>query len=268
MQRYPRLVAVALPLLLIAACGDKPEPYVERPVEEIYNEAMDLADSQSFVKAAQQFEEVERQHPYSAWATKAQLMAAFSFYQANKYDEAVSALDQFIELHPSHRDAPYAYYLKGLSYYEQIADVGRDQDITDRALRSLDEVVRRFPDSRSARDAKLQIDLTRNHLAGKEMSIGRYYLNLRQYAAAINRFRRVVDEYQTTEQVPEALLRLTECYLLLGVREEAQAAAAVLGHNYPGSDWYKDAYALLEGKGLAEGTSEKGWFGRTFGSLF
>ncbi|MBM3532312.1 MAG: outer membrane protein assembly factor BamD [Alphaproteobacteria bacterium] len=262
-----RLVAPLLALLLLA-CAEKPEPYVEKPVEELYNTALSTLEERLYLKAARQFEEVERQHPYSAWATKAQLMAAFSFYQANKYDDAIGALDQFIELHPSNRDAPYAYYLKGLSYYEQIADIGRDQEITDRALKALDEVVRRFPESRYARDAILKIDLTRNHLAGKEMEIGRYYLTRGQYLAAINRFRRVVDNYQTTEQVPEALLRLTEAYLALGIRDEALAAAAVLGHNYPGSDWYRDAYALVQGQGVASGNGQKGWFGRTFGSFF
>ncbi len=261
-------IALVAAALALAACGEKPEPYVEKPVEDLYNEAMNTLEERLYLKAARQFEEVERQHPYSAWATKAQLMAGFSFYQANKYDDAIGTLDQFIELHPSNRDAPYAYYLKGLSYYEQIADVGRDQEITDRALKALDEVVRRYPDSRYARDARLKIDLTRNHLAGKEMEIGRYYLRLGQPVAAINRFKRVIENYQTTEQVPEALLRLTEAYLSLGVREEAQQAAAVLGYNYPGSDWYRDAYALLEGKGLAPDGSKPGWFGRTFGSLF
>lgn len=262
----PAVLALSL-LVLLAACGEKPEAYVERPVEDLYNTALTSLEGQLYLRAARQFEEVERQHPYSAWATKAQLMAGFSFYQANKYDEAVSALDQFIELHPSHRDTPYAYYLKGLAYYEQIADVGRDQEVTDRALKSLDEVIRRFPDSRYARDARLKVDLTRNHLAGKEMAIGRYYLNLGQYLAAINRFRRVIDTYQTTEQVPEALMRLTEAYLALGVREEAQQAAAVLGYNYPGTEWYKDAYARLAKEGL-EPSAGKGWFGRAFSSIF
>jgi outer membrane protein assembly factor BamD len=267
MLRLRSLLVLLLPAALLA-CSEKPAPYVERPVEDLYNDAMNLIEDRSYIKAAREFEEVERQHPYSAWATKAQLMAAFGYYQANKYEEAIGALNQFIELHPSHRDAPYAYYLKGLAYYEQIADVGRDQEITDRALRALDDVVRRFPDSRYARDARLKIDLTRNHLGGKEMEIGRYYLRQGQYLAAINRFRRVIEEYQTTEQVPEALLRLTEAYLALGVREEAKASAAVLGHNYPGSPWYKEAYALLTENGLANKDSGKGWFGRTFGSLF
>jgi len=263
-----RPVVLALSLLvLLAACGEKPETYVERPVEDLYNTALTSLEDQLYLRAARQFEEVERQHPYSAWATKAQLMAGFSFYQANKYDEAVAALDQFIELHPSHRDTPYAYYLKGLAYYEQIADVGRDQEVTDRALKSLDEVIRRFSDSRYARDARLKVDLTRNHLAGKEMAIGRYYLKLGQYLAAINRFRRVIDTYQTTEQAPEALMRLTEAYLALGVREEAQQAAAVLGYNYPGTEWYKDAYARLAKEGL-EPSGGKGWLGRAFGSIF
>ncbi len=240
-----RLLVLSIWVWALAACGSKAPDYVERPVEQIYNEAMDEVDKGSYPNAAKLFDEVERQHPYSAWATKAQLMAAYAYYQNNKYDQAIAALDHFIELHPSNRDTAYAYYLKGLSYYEQITDVGRDQAVTEQALNSLDELIRRFPDSKYARDARLKVDLTRNHLAGKEMEIGRYYLTRGQYLAAVNRFRRVIEGYQTTEQIPEALHRLTEAYLRLGVRQEAQASAAVLGYNYPGSDWYKRSYDLL-----------------------
>jgi outer membrane protein assembly factor BamD len=253
--------------LALAACSTKKPEYVERPVETIYNEAMTQLDQQNYTQAGALFEEVERQHPYSAWATKAQLMAAFSHYQDSKYDQAISSLDHFIELHPSHRDAPYAYYLKGLCYYEQITDVGRDQGITQKAMDTLGEVTRRFPDSKYARDARLKIDLTRNHLAGKEMEIGRYYLTRGQYLAAINRFKHVIEDYQTTEQVPEALHRLTEAYLRLGVRDEAQAAAAVLGYNFPGSDWYQRSYALLESEGLSPDAKGKTWLGRLIGSV-
>ena len=215
--------------------------------------------------ASKQFDEVERQHPYSVWATKAQLMAAYTHYQNSKYDDAIIAADRFIQLHPGNRDVAYAYYLKALSYYEQITDVSRDQRVTERATKALEEVVRRFPDSQYGRDSKLKLDLTRDHLAGKEMEIGRYYLRQGQYLAAINRFRRVVENYQTTTHIPEALHRLTESYLALGVVEEAKQTAAVLGYNYPGSEWYTDSYALLTGSGS---TVKQSWLGRIVGSVF
>lgn len=262
----PRLRSPALALLVLtalAACGSTDEtPYVERPVEEIYNEAYDAALAGNFKKAAPLFDEVERQHPYSVWATQAQLMAAYALYQANKYTESVSSLDRFIQLNPSNPNVDYAYYLKGLCYYEQIVDVGRDQKLTRNALDSFEEVTRRFPGSKYARDARLKIDLTRNHLAGKEMSIGRWYLTRGQYLAAINRFQSVVEKYDTTEQVPEALLRLTEAYVALGLRDEAKRTASVLGYNYPGSEWYEDAFALATtGEARAQAESEGGWFG-------
>ena len=243
----PQVLALA-GALLVAGCAAKKPEYVERPVEDIYNRAMDQLDKSNYASAALLFDEVERQHPYSAWATKAQLMAAYAHYQNNKYDQAISSLDHFIELHPSNRDAAYAYYLKGLCYYEQIADVGRDQRLTAQALKALEEVVRRFPESVYARDARIKIDLTRDHLAGKEMEIGRFYERAGQPVAAINRFRTVIEKYQTTTHVPEALHRLVECYLALGVKSEAQEAAAVLGHNFPGSDWYADSYFLMTGE--------------------
>jgi outer membrane protein assembly factor BamD len=233
--------------LLLAACassGDE-DVYVERPVDELYNEAQDLLERGENRLAATAFEEVERQHPYSTWATRSQLMAAFAFYEANSYDEAVAAAQRFIDLHPGNPDVPYAYYLIGISYYEQMSDVGRDQKMTERAYQAFDELIRRFPDTPYARDASLKLDLTRDHLAGKEMEIGRYYLRQGKYVAAINRFRSVIDRYQTTTHVPEALHRLTEAYLALGVEAEARRTAAVLGHNYPGNRWYQDSYALL-----------------------
>jgi outer membrane protein assembly factor BamD len=233
--------------VLLAACGDSEEVYRERPVEELYNDAMDSLLDGSYVEAAKGFDEVERQHPYSVWATRAH---------------------RFIKLHPGHRDVAYAYYLNAVSYYEQISDVGRDQKMTELALLSLEELVRRFPDTSYARDARLKIDLTRDHLAGKEMSVGRYYLTRGHYIAAVNRFRRVVEHYQTTSHVPEALHRLAEAYLALGVTHEAQAAAAVLGHNFPGSEWYLDSYALLEGVDLRPEASEDSWISRVFNSVF
>jgi outer membrane protein assembly factor BamD len=235
-------------ILILGGCsGDDEDAYVERPVEELYNEAQDLLEEGDARRAGQAFEEVERQHPYSQWATRAQLMSAYAYYEANDYDEAIAAAQRFLELHPGHQDVPYAYYLIGISYYERISDVGRDQKMTEEALAAFDELRRRFPDSEYARDAELKADLARDHLAGKEMSIGRYYLRRAQYVAAINRFRNVVDRYQTTTHVAEALHRLTEAYLALGLQEEAQKNAAVLGYNFPGSQWYMDSYALLNG---------------------
>lgn len=238
-------------LLILAACtseeGLEPD-YVERPVDEIYNEALNVLQEGDFELAAIMFDEVERQHPYSTWATKAQMMAAYSYYQDDAYDSAVIALDRFIQLHPSSPDVPYAYYLKSLCYYEQISDIGRDQKMTELALETLNELVKRFPTSKYAKDAKLKLDLTNDHLAGKEMEIGRYYLNQGHHLAAINRFKAVIDNYQSTTHVPEALHRLAEAYIALGIQAEAQKVAAVLGHNFPGSDWYLDAYQLVEGK--------------------
>ncbi|MDB5410800.1 MAG: bamD [Rhodospirillales bacterium] len=274
MGRYAsrfRLAAVLGLGLLAAACADKDADttYIERPAEEIYNSAMDKVLDSDYQKAAKDFDEVDRQHPYSVWATKAQLMSAYSLYQASKYDEAVVNLDRFIQLHPGNRDTAYAYYLKALCYYVQITDVGRDQKTTEQALKALDEVTKRFPESKYARDARLKLDLTRDHLAGKEMEIGRYYERQGNYLAAINRFRRVVDNYQTTTHVPEALHRLTESYLALGLVDEAKTTAAVLGYNYPGSEWYSDSYALLTNiPSQNSATASKGWVSRVIGSVF
>lgn len=241
-----RLAALALAASLAACASDEEEPYVERPVAELYNDAMDRLQDEDYELAAKAFEEVERQHPYSKWAAKAQLMAAYSHYEAAKYDDAIIGLDRFIQIHPGSPDIPYAYYLKALSFYEQISDVGRDQKMTVLAMQALEDVVTRFPNTKYARDARLKIDLTRDHLAGKEMEVGRWYLGQKQYLAAINRFKAVIEQYQQTTHVPEALYRLVEAYTLLGLPGEAKKAAAVLGHNYPGSDWYQDAYDVAE----------------------
>jgi outer membrane protein assembly factor BamD len=247
-MRHATLALVATVTILVGCSGNGDDgDYVERPVEELYNQAQNLLESGNARGAGRAFEEVERQHPYSQWATRAQLMSAYAYYGANDYDEAVAAAERFIELHPGHQDVPYAYYLIGISYYEQISDVGRDQKMTERALVAFDELRRRFPNSQYARDAELKADLARDHLAGKEMSIGRYYLRRGQYVAAINRFHNVVERYQTTTHVPEALHRLTEAYLALGLDHEAQKNAAVLGYNFPSSQWYLDSYALLNG---------------------
>jgi len=268
-----RSAILAAACAILAACSTPTDEYVERPVEEIYNAGMDALVAGRYVTAAKEFDEVDRQHPYSVWATKAQLMAAYAHYQNNKYDDAIVALDRFIQLHPSNRDAPYAYYLKALCYYEQISDVQRDAKMTELALKALEEVVSRFPETTYARDARLKLDLTADHLAGKEMEVGRFYQKRGAYVGAINRFKTVVEKYQTTSHVPEALHRLVESYMALGLREEARKVAAVLGHNFPGSEWYVDTYALVEnGKRPENGTqpesSRAGFFGRAFGAIF
>ena len=254
--------------LFLLACSSTDEPaYVEQPVEDLYNGAMNSLLTANYGKSARLFDEVERQHPYSVWASKAQIMAAYAYYQSNHYDEAINALDRFIQLHPGNRDISYAYYLRAISYYEQISDVGRDQKMTQEALAALEEVARRFPDSRYARDAGLKIDLARDHLAGKHMDIGRYYQGQGEYLGAINRFRMVIKDYQTTSHVQEALHRLVECYLVLGIVDEAQATASVLGHNYPGSSWYADSYVLLTGIDVRPEEYKDSWISRMWKSI-
>ncbi|MEE1556202.1 MAG: outer membrane protein assembly factor BamD [Alphaproteobacteria bacterium] len=268
-QRSGLAAVLGLALVfLLTACASDEAVYVERPVEEIYNQAMDKLLSGNAELAVMDFDEVERQHPYSVWARKSQLMAAYAQYEINNYDEAIFAAQRFLQLHPGNRDAPYAYYLIAISYYEQIADTGREQKITELALDALGEVIDRYPESEYARDSRLKMDLARDHLAGKEMEIGRYYLKRGHQGAAINRFRYVVDKYQTTSHVPEALHRLTEAYLSLGIVDEAKNAAAILGYNYPGSEWYLDSYALLTGEDERTDGIEEPWYSRMWGSVF
>ncbi|MGD1933893.1 MAG: outer membrane protein assembly factor BamD [Candidatus Phaeomarinobacter sp.] len=269
-RSFVRGMALFAALVLAACSGDESEDlaYEERPVNELYNEAVDELEGGNYRAAAPLFDEVERQHPYSVWARRAILMAAFCHYQVNDYDSAVISAQRFIALHPGNPNVGYAYYLVALSFYEQITDVARDQRVTERALRGLEEVVRRFPDSEYARDARLKVDLTYDHLAGKEMLIGRWYLQRDQYVAAINRFRTVITRYQTTTHTAEALHRLSEAYMALGVVHEAQTAAAVLGYNYPGSDWYEFSYALLANDGLQPLEDEASWISRAWNSVF
>lgn len=245
------LTACALALCLLSACSSKKDTYVEKPVDQLYNKAMDQLDAGDYTLASKAFDEVDQQHPNSTWATKAQLMSAYALYKAGKQDEAVVALDRFIQLHPAYKDTPYAYYLKALCYYEQIADVQRDQKITEQAMASLQEVINRFPEGKYARDARFKLDLVRDQLAGKDLAIGRFYQQQHQYLAAINRYRNVVEKFQTTTEIPEALHRLIECYQALGLYDEAKKTAALLGYNYPGSEWYVDSYTLVNGEGAS-----------------
>ncbi|HYI84321.1 MAG TPA: outer membrane protein assembly factor BamD [Acetobacteraceae bacterium] len=241
---------------------------VDASPEGLYGAGVENLQARRFQQAVDLFDQVERDHPYSTWATNAKLMAAYGDYMRNRYTEAIGALDRFVQLHPAHRDIAYAFYLRALSYYEQIADAQRDQRGTEQAMTALQDVVNRFPDTAYARDARLKIDLARDHMAGKEMNIGRFYQRQYLYGAAIGRFRRVVEDYQTTNHVPEALHRLTEIYLALGITEEARKTASVLGHNFPGSPWYQDSYALLvEGAQPAE-MDRPGLFRRTWNAVF
>jgi len=248
-------------LAALTACGSKDDDKVKPPesVEQLYNEARAEFDKHEYKKAVKDFEEVERQHPSSPWAINAQIMSGYSSYEAEDYDTAIAAFQRFGKLYPNDDSSPYAYYMIALCYYEQISDIGRDQKITEQAMQALREVMRRFPDTDFARDAKLKLDLTTDHLAGKEMEVGRYYERHEEYIAAINRFKIVVENYQTTTHVPEALHRLVECYLKLGVKDEALRYAAVLGANFPSSMWYKDSYKLMtkEAKPVASNETSK-----------
>ena len=264
--RHPASFALVIAAALLTGCtGDDTEaPPPDLPAEDLYAQGQNFMADGNFKDAAKSFEEVERQHPYSQWATRGQIMAAYSYYEANQYEELVAASERFIELHPGHKDVAYAYYLMGMCYYEQISDVGRDQEMTRRSQELFDELIRRFPESDYSQDAELKVDLIRDHLAGKEMEIGRYYQRRDFWLASINRFQTVVEQYQTTTHVPEALHRLTESYLALGMTEEAQASAAVLGYNFPGNDWYQRSYALLRGQELEPKADGGSWLSRVF----
>jgi outer membrane protein assembly factor BamD len=268
LQRF--LALTFLVSLLLAGCASKDKDKIppDQPVNVLYNKAADALDKGDYKVASDDFEEVERQHPYSQWATRAQLMSAYALYRHQDYDSAVEALDQFDELHPGNANIDYALYLKALCYYEQITDVSRDQEMTKNALDALDALIQRFPNSRYTQDAILKRDLTTDHLAGKQMDIGRYYLHRHQVQAAINRFDIVVKDYQTTTHVPEALERLVECYMTLGLKGQATRIAAVLGYNYPGSKWYADAYRLLDDRQRTDLINNRSLTDRTVESLF
>jgi outer membrane protein assembly factor BamD len=242
--------------------------YRERTVEQIYADGWRAIGAGAWDLCAAQFNEVDRQHPYSVWARRAMLISAFCSYQSNSYTAAIATADQYISLHPGSPEVAYAFYIKAISLYEQIVDISRDQSNTEGALVALQDVVQRFPDTEYARDATLKIDLTNDHLAGKEMAVGRYYLKRGDYIGAINRFRTVIDQYQTTPQIAEALERVCEAYYSLGLDSEAQTAAAVLGRNYPGSGWYKDAYNILKGRNLKPVEDNRSWISQAFRRVF
>ena len=247
------MLVAGVAALALSACAGKKKTrlaYQERPVELLYNTGADRLDKRQWDQAVGYFEEVERQHPYSEWSRRSILMTAFARYQSNDYPEAIAGAERVIQLYPGNQSTVYAFYLKAICYFEQIVDVGRDQAATEQALAALRDVVQRYPRSEYAADARLKIDMVNDQLAGKEMTVGRYYLRNSQPLAAVGRFRTVIDRYQTTSHTPEALYRLVEAYLTLGLTGEATRNGAVLGYNYPGDPWYRDAYNLLNDKGL------------------
>ena len=283
MRLFPRFLFALLCTLPLAGCGVQQwdgsaaglfrsppanSGLVDRSPEALYAAGIEALQGRRFPQAVELFETLEREHPYSTWATNAKIMAAYGEYMRNRYTEAIGTLDRFIQLHPAHRDIAYAYYLRSLAYYEQIADSQRDQRGTELAMQALQDVANRFPNTAYARDARLKMDLARDHLAGREMNIGRFYQRQGLYGAAIGRFRRVVEDYQTTNHVPEALHRLTELYLALGLRDEAARTASVLGHNFPGNAWYQDSYAMLTPGASLASQDRPGMFRRAWNSVF
>ena len=241
------------------------QTFSDEPADKLYNEGLFLMNNQHDLKAAtKKFDEVDREHPYSEWARKSLLMSAYASYQAGDYDTCIGSASRYVTLHPGSPDAAYAQYLIAASNYDQIPDISRDQARTEKAMNSLEEVIRKYPTSEYAGEAKKKLEGARDQLAGKEMAIGRYYMERRDYTGAINRFKTVVTRYQTTRHVEEALARLTEAYMAIGIVGEAQTAAAVLGHNFPDSRWYKDAYNLVKSGGVEPSENQGSWISKAF----
>ena len=270
-----RLIVLVPLLALLGGCsmwsdffGDKDPILPDEPADRLYNEGVFLMNEKhDYRLSAKKFEKVDRQHPYSEWARKSLIMSAYAYYSAGAYDESINAAKRYITLHPGSSDAAYAQYLIGASYFDQIPDISRDQTRTERAIAALEEVSRKFPNSEYADSARKKIEVGRDQLAAKEMDIGRWYLQKKDFTGAINRFKVVVTQYQRTRHVEEALERLTECYLALGFTEEAKTAAAVLGHNFPDSPWYKDAYRLVRSGGNEPLENQGSWMSKAFRSF-
>lgn len=261
MTHYTRMMVSLLALVVVAGCSsDDTFKEETRSPEELYNLAQDSLKERDFGDAVKLFETLEREYPFSEWSRNARLMTAYAHYERNQYEDALIALDSYKKLYPAHESIAYAYFLTALSYYEQITDTRRDQEITEKAKKALTDVVKRFPELDYASDARIKLDLVEDHLAGKHMEVGRYYQKQQKYVAAINRYRDVVNNYQTTNHAPEALHRLVECYLALGLADDAKRAAAVLGYNYPGSQWYADSYVLITGDTSVRKAQELDWW--------
>jgi outer membrane protein assembly factor BamD len=267
-RSFPGVAVWALLAGLLAGCADDKNAIApDEPADKLYNEGLTLLNKKEFVDSAKKFEEVDRQHPYSDWGRKSLLMAAFAYYEGGKYDDTIMAAKRYVTLHPGSSDAAYAQYLMASAYFDQIPDVTRDQARTERAMQVLAEVARKYPDTEYAESAKKKIEVARDQLAGKEMMVGRFYLERRNFIGAINRFKAVVTQYQTTRHVEEALMRLTECYMALGIVPEAQTAAAVLGHNFPSSPWYQDAYKLVQTGGAEPRENKDSWISKAFKAI-
>jgi outer membrane protein assembly factor BamD len=265
-KRTPFAVLLVLATML-GACSlfDKDAVAPDEPADKLYNEGLYLLNQKKEPKeAAKKFEEVDRQHPYSEWARKSLIMSAYAYYEAGAYDDCVNSARRYVTLHPGSPDAAYAQFLIGSSYFDQIPEISRDQTRTEKAVESLEEVSRKYPNSEYSVAAKRKIEMARDQLAGKEMEVGRWALQRREYTGAINRFKVVVTRYQRTRHVEEALMRLTEAYMALGIVDEAQTSAAVLGHNFPESRWYKDAYTLMQSRGLQPTENKASWISQAF----
>ncbi|WP_406600809.1 outer membrane protein assembly factor BamD [Microvirga rosea] len=242
----------------------KPEIVADIPAEQLYNDGLARIQKKDYEGAAKKFSSLDKQYPYSEWSRKGLIMEAYANYEGGLYDESITAAKRYLQLHPSTADAAYAQYLLASSYYDQIPDITRDQEKSERALLALQELIQRYPSSEYVADAKKKIQVASDQLAGKEVEIGRFYLQKRNYSGAINRFRNVVARYQTTRHVEEALERLAEAYMAMGIVDEAQTAAAVLGHNFPDSPWYKDAFALLAKGGVEPRENSESWISKAF----
>ncbi len=259
-------VMLCVCLLSLGACSKK-DDYVERSVGELYNDGMDFLVAKDYDKATKAFVELERQHPYSKWAAKGQIMLAYTYYENQNYVSATEAIQNFLSLHPSHAEVPYMYYLQGMCYYEQIPIIQRDQGKTVKALSGFGALLERFPDTKYARDAQIKLEHVRDHLAGRELDIGRFYLRKKSYIAALNRFNKVIEGFETTRHVEEALHRMVETYVALGMKEHAHKTAAILGHNFPNSPWYADSYYLLKGEDMRLDAFKKDmrpWYKKVF----
>ena len=271
-ERFRGMGGLSFPIIavcaLLAGCADDKNFIApDEPADKLYNEGLTLLNKKEYADSAKKFEEVDRQHPYSDWGRKSLLMAAFAYYEGGKYDETIVSAKRYVTLHPSSQDAAYAQYLMASAYFDQIPDITRDQTRTERAMQALAEVARKYPNTEYAESAKKKIEVARDNLAGKEMMIGRFYLEKRNFIGAINRFKAVVTQYQTTRHVEEALMRLTECYMSLGIVPEAQTAAAVLGHNFPSSPWYQDAYKLVQSGGAEPRENKESWISKAFKTI-
>jgi outer membrane protein assembly factor BamD len=266
-RAFTRIALLGILAATLGACSmfDKDAVAPDEPADKLYNEGLYLLNTKKDPKeAAKKFEEVDRQHPYSEWARKSLIMSAYAYYESGAYDDCISTAQRYVTLHPGSPDAAYAQFLIGSSYFDQIPEISRDQTRTEKALEGLDEVVRRYPSSEYAVAAKRKMEMARDQLAGKEMEVGRWHLQRREFTGAINRFKVVVTRYQRTRHVEEALMRLTEAYMALGIVDEAQTSAAVLGHNFPDSRWYKDAYALMQSRGLEPSENKGSWISQAF----